>query len=139
MLKRLLALSVLGLALLKTLVSRWSRAQPALEQFADTYGREGLLAVTPEERLLLDEAGRCTTCGRCDRGELERVVSSGGAYRGLMYFAQSGFRSMPDYRFAAAQIEHVPEAALIAAQEQCPTGVPLVALARLVRQHAGRS
>lgn len=138
MLRRLLALAVLGMALVKTLLSRWSREQSALNAFAEAYGSEGLLAVSLDERKVLDRAGRCTGCGRCDAQEGARIAASAGAYRGISYFMQSGVRSMSDYRLAAKQVECVPEVALRLAEAACPYGVPIVELSNLVRTHAAR-
>ncbi len=130
---------MLALALMKTLLLRSKTRGNALTRFAEQYGSEGLIGVDLREKSALERAGRCIACGRCDAGQAQRIASSGGRYRGLMHFALSGVRSMPDYSAVAEQIEGIDDDAFRAAERLCPTQVPLLELATLVRHHAARS
>lgn len=88
---------------------------------------------------MLGRAGRCISCGRCDAGEGTRIAQSGGAYRGMMHFVLAGNRSLPDYDAVSRMIEGVPEDAFLQAESECPANVPLLSLARLVRNHGTRN
>lgn len=137
MFARISALFLLALALLKTLVFRLVSSR-SLEKFAEHYGSEGIARVSFEEARVLAEVGRCTACGRCDALEGARVGDSRSGYQGMMAFVLAGTRSLPDYGYTAATICEVPEEAFLAAERQCPENVPLLSLARLVRNHAAR-
>lgn len=139
MFRRISALFVLAIALIRTLLLRSRTRGQALSRFAEQYGSEGLLGVDARERVALERAGRCIACGRCDAGQASRIASSAGRYRGLMHFALSGVRSMPDYAIVVDQIEGIDDETLRAAELICPTQVPFVELAALVRHHAKRS
>lgn len=134
---RISALFLLALGLIKTLLLRLT-AVNSLEGFAERYGSEGILRVTDEEARILRRAGRCVACGLCDAGEGSRIAASQVGYRGMMSFALSGTRSLPDYDAAALSIGEVPVAAFEQAERVCPVDVPLVQLAALVRGHAAR-
>ncbi len=133
MFARLSALFLLGLALLKTLIARWTRPNP-LVRFSEHYGSEGILPVARSDARVLAEVHRCTACGRCDENEGERIAASGGRYRGMMAFALAGTRSLPDFDATKAALEGIDESAFEAAEARCPEGVPLLELARLVRR-----
>ena len=107
-----------------------------LRAFRANYDAEGLPPVTEQEREDLTEFGRCIACGVCDRGEAGRIKQSGGAYRGLMPLMLAGSRSMPDFRAAAYSFSFVPEQVLEQKQAACPTGMPMVKVARFVRAKA---
>ena len=79
---------------------------------------------------------RCIACGICDRGEAERIRTSGGAYRGLMPLMLAASRSMPDYRAAAYSFSFVAPEVLEAKEALCPTRMPMLAVARFVRAKA---
>jgi hypothetical protein len=134
---RLSALVMLALGLIKTLLLRFAPGD-SLRGFEERYGAEGILALSEEEAQILGRSGRCITCGRCDAGEGERVAVSQSGYRGMMQFALSGGRSLPDYDATSRTIAEVPDEAFMAAELLCPVEVPLLSLARLVRGHAGR-
>jgi ferredoxin len=138
MFRRLFALWLLALGLVKTLLLRLSPVRP-LRGFEARYGREGIFAVTPREATLLAEAGRCTACGRCDAEEGERIATSRTGYRGMAAFAMTGTRSLPDFSSTARTMAEVPSAAIVRAESLCPYKVPLQALVRLVVDHAERS
>lgn len=138
MLARLKALILLAIGLVKTLLLRLG-PERSLLMFAEHYGGERIFAVSAEEAKQLARAGGCIACGRCDAFEGERVAASRTGYRGMMAFALAGTRSLPDYSHAAATIAEVPDDAFRAGERQCPEGVPLLSLARLVRKHAERA
>lgn len=137
MFARVTALFLLALGLLKTLLLRFGPKRSLL-LFAQHYGSEGIVVVSPQEAKQLARAGRCTACGRCDAFEGERVANSHGGYRGMMAFVLAGTRSLPDYRHTAATIADVPDEAFLAAERECPEGVPLLGLAQLARKYASR-
>lgn len=138
MFRRVSALFVLALALVRTLLLRFSNRGTSLEQFDAQYGVEGLLAVNATESRVLSNAGRCTACGLCDAGEGERLIKSRTGYRGMMAFALSGARSMPDFPAVARSLDGIPDEAFSQAQSLCPQKVPLLEMASLVRSHARR-
>lgn len=135
MLARLKALWLLTWSVLRALLSK---APPGggLGAFRANYDAEGLPPVTAEEREALTEFGRCIACGICDRGEASRIKQSGGAYRGLMPLMLAGSRSMPDFRAAAYSFGFVPDDVLKKKQQDCPTGMPMLQVARFVRAKA---
>lgn len=133
---RIKALWLLAWALLKTLLQRMLRPNRGLAAFRENYDGDGLPPVTPEEREAMAAFGRCIACGLCDQGEGERIASSGGAYRGLMPLMVAASRSMPDYRAAAYSFSFVPPEVLEAKEAICPTRVPMLAIARFVRDKA---
>jgi hypothetical protein len=135
-LARLKALWLLTRAVLRALLSRAAPAGGGLLAFRANYDEEGLPPVTQEEREALTEFGRCIACGVCDRGEAERIRRSGGAYRGLMPLMLAASRSMPDFRAAAYSFSFVSERVLRDKQQQCPTGMPMLKVARFVKAKA---
>jgi hypothetical protein len=134
---RISALFLLALGLVKTLLLRFVRLG-ALRAFDRKYGAEGIHAVQQSDAAVLSQAGRCISCGRCDADEGARIAQSAGAYRGMMHFVLSGNRSLPDYDAVARMIQAVPEQAFERAALECPTEVPLLSLARLVRSHGAK-
>jgi hypothetical protein len=134
---RLKAFVLLAVSLLVTVTKRlFSRGVTGLAAFRQNYDADGLPPVTAAERALMPGFERCIACGLCDRGEADRVASSGGAYRGVMALMLAGSRSMPDYRAAAYSFSFVPDEVLAEKERLCPTGVPMRHLARFVRDKA---
>lgn len=134
---RISALFLLALGVIKTLLLRLAGGD-SLAGFAERYGSEGILRVTDEEARVLQKAGKCIACGHCDAGEGPRIAQSRVGYRGMMHFALSGARSLPDYDAAALSIGEVPDVAFREAERVCPVDVPLAQLATLVRSHSAR-
>lgn len=130
---RALALVLLAWSLLRVLAGYLRKQQPGMVRFERNYGAERLAAITPAERRWLVQFSRCVACGRCDVGEAERVLSSGGAYPGLMQLVVASSRSMPDFDAAAQGFAHVPDEVLRSKVRCCPTGVPFPELAVFVR------
>ncbi len=122
------------MAVLRRLFRRGSRS--GLASFRANYDADGLPPVTPQERAEIEQFSRCIACGVCDRGEAARIQRSGGAYRGIMPLMLAASRSMPDFRAAAYSFGFVPLEVLEEKQRLCPTGVPMVAIARFVRAKA---
>jgi hypothetical protein len=130
---RLKAALLLAFALVRTLWRLlWGGGRDGLARFRENYAADGLTALSADEREQMRAFGRCIACGRCDRGDSERVLSSAGHYRSTMGLVLAASRSMPDFRAAVAGFEHLDEAALAAKERLCPTGVPLRAIARFV-------
>jgi hypothetical protein len=131
------AIWLLALALLRTVVRRlFGRGREGIAAFRANYDADRLPPVTPEERADLGTFGRCIACGLCDRGEAERILSSGGAYRGVMSLMLAASRNIPDFREAALSFQHVPDAVLAEKERICPTRVPMRKIARFVRAKA---
>jgi hypothetical protein len=134
---RIKALALLALALLRTLWRlAWHRRIDGLARFRDNYAEDGLTPLSELDRGQMRQFGRCIACGRCDRGDAERILASKGEYRGTMGLVLAASRSMPDYRAAALGFSHLTEADLEAKERLCPTRVPLRQLARFVRANA---
>lgn len=133
---RFKALCLLVYALLKIALRRLVNPPGGIRRFRKHYDADGLPPVSPSEREAMKSFGRCIACGLCDRGEAARIRASGGAYRGVMPLVLAGSRSMPDFRAAAYSFSFVPEAVLEQKERICPTGVPLVSVARFVADKA---
>jgi hypothetical protein len=134
---RIKALALLALALLRTLWRlTWHPHIDGLARFRENYAADGLTPLSPIDREQMRRFGRCIACGRCERGDAERIVSSKGEYRGMMGLVLAASRSMPDYRAAARGFAHVSDGDLEAKERLCPTRVPLRQLARFVKANA---
>lgn len=134
---RALAYALLGWSLVKVVArTLFTKPAPGLLIFQQNYGAEGLHAIDADERDRLERFSRCIACGRCDVGEAERVIGSGGDYPGLMQLVLASTRNMPDYDAALRGFEHVPDAVLRAKEAICPVHVPFAELAAFVRAKA---
>ena len=134
---RFKALLLLALALIRTLWRiTWHRRIDGLARFRDNYAEDGLTAISEADRREMRHFGRCIACGRCDRGDAERILASRGQFKGTMGLVLAASRSMPDYRAAARGFAHLSEAELARKEPLCPTHVPLRQLARFVQVNA---
>jgi hypothetical protein len=134
---RIKALLLLALALLRTLWRlTWHRNIDGLARFRDNYAEDGLSAISEPDRREMRHFGRCIACGRCDRGDAERILGSKGQFKGTMGLVLAASRSMPDYRAAARGFAHLTEADLARKEALCPTHVPLRQIARFVQSNA---
>ncbi len=134
---RLKAFFLLALALIRTLVRRaFGGGRNGFRTFRDNYAADGLTPVTPEQRAQLAGFGRCIACGLCDRGEGPRIASSRGEYHGVMELMLAASRSMPDFGAAALAFAHVSDEVLAEKERDCPTCVPMRAVAEFVRAKA---
>jgi hypothetical protein len=134
---RIKALLLLALALLRTLWRiTWHRNIDGLARFRDNYAEDGLSAISEPDRREMRHFGRCIACGRCDRGDAERILGSKGQFKGTMGLVLAASRSMPDYRAAARGFAHLTEADLARKEALCPTHVPLRQIARFVQTNA---
>lgn len=131
------ALLLLALSLVVTVVRRLlGRSGTGIAAFRENYDADGLPPVTVAERETMAHFSRCIACGLCDRGESERIVASGGAYRGVMALMVAASRSMPDYRAAAYSFSFVSDEVLAEKEALCPTAVPMRQIARFVHAKA---
>ena len=134
---RIKALLLLAWALLRTLVMRaLGKGNVGLVFFEQNYAADGLAAVSEQERRQMVNFGRCIACGLCDRNDVQRVVESGGRYRGTMTLILAASRSMPDFRAAALGFEYLSDEDLAEKERICPTRVPMRQIARFVRGRA---
>jgi hypothetical protein len=134
---RVKALFLLALALLRTLWRRWTGPPvDGLARFRENYAEDGLSAVSARDRFDMLTFGRCIACGRCDRGDSERVATAAGHYRGTMSLVLAASRSMPDYRAAAQGFARLTDAELAAKEALCPTRVPIRRIAAFVQAHS---
>jgi succinate dehydrogenase/fumarate reductase-like Fe-S protein len=134
---RIKALLLLALALLRTLWRlTWHRNIDGLARFRDNYAEDGLSAISEPDRREMRHFGRCIACGRCDRGDAERILASRAQFKGTMGLVLAASRSMPDYRAAARGFARLTEADLLRKEALCPTHVPLRQIARFVQANA---
>ena len=113
---------------------RFRRAEPGLDRLLEAYAEDRLAPLTPSERELLPEAGRCINCGLCAlvaaRVTGLRPPDLASAYL-RDYPRLSGVAS--DWSAEGSASDAVGES-LAAAAAACPTGVPLPGvLAMIVR------
>jgi hypothetical protein len=127
MLPKLKALWLLGTAFLIMLLRTRLRLGPRLgfQQFAENYGADGLVPMTPAQRTVLAEAQACFACGRCCRGDAAVFARSGAKYPGLMTLVLAGARGTPDFPSARAGWECLSDAELTEREKLCPVDVPL--------------
>lgn len=134
---RLKAILFLAWALLSTLVRRTlGRKHSGFERFHENYAADRLTSVSVSQRLAMSRFGRCIACGRCNRGDGSRVLSSKGEFRGTMSLVLAASRSMPEYRAAQVGFAHLSESELRKKELECPVGVPLVEMSHFVADHA---
>lgn len=137
MLGRLAAWWLLSWAFVITSVRRLFGRARGLERFRDAYAGDRLLLVSIEERKLLQASSTCIACGRCNRGESERISGSRGEYSGLMSLVLSSARNTADAGAAARGWRYLPDAVLRDKEPLCPTQVPFRALKAFIEQKAG--
>jgi hypothetical protein len=109
------------------------------EKFLAHYAPEGLVPTTPEDKAMLAAAGRCIACGLCDAfdGQLARLPKS--LYRGAALVPLRYARSSVELAHAAEVVRAIDPAAYREAEAICPTRVPLVALARWLKERLERT
>ncbi len=134
---RVKAILLLAWALFRTVLRlTFGKKVDGIARFRENYAADRLPPVTPPEREELALFGRCIACGLCDRGEGERIVASGGRYRGVMPLMLAASRSMPDFHAARMSFACVPEEVLADKEQLCPTRVPMRKIARFVHDKA---
>jgi ferredoxin len=133
---RVSSLSRLALAFARHQARRWSGrgSRDGASAAERLYRPEHYLALTAEERALLPAMSRCINCGIC------ALVAgrSGRAY--LPDLASAYLRPLPLLPRVREDVEaaagDAPQADLEAAAAACPVGVPLPAVAAIVRRLA---
>ena len=123
------ALFVLAWALIRTLIGRVFGATRGLAAFRENYDADRLPPVTRDEREAMPTMSGCIACGLCDLG----VGSSSP-----MELALVGARATVDADAAELSIAGVSDDVLRAREAICPTRVPLLSIARTVRERAAR-
>jgi len=134
--ERLHALALLAWALLRSLFAPLAGTRRGLPAFRQSYAKDRLPAVRPEERRQLAKLGGCIACGLCDVGEGARMVASKGRYAGVMDLVLASGRSMPDYDAAARSFSAVEDERLAELERICPGRVRLRVLKRFVLDKA---
>jgi succinate dehydrogenase/fumarate reductase-like Fe-S protein len=81
----------------------------------------------------LDRFSRCIACGRCDRGDGERIASSRGAYPGTMALMLASSRSVTDRVNAREALRFISDGELAEKERLCPTRVPMRRVAAFLR------
>jgi ferredoxin len=130
------ALGRLAVAYGRHQVRRWAGRgrRDGVSAAESLYGPEHYLALTPGERELMPAMSRCINCGIC------ALVAGrdGAAY--LPDLASAYLRPLPQLPRVAADLgadaDGSRKADLEAAAAACPVGVPLPALAAIVRRLA---
>jgi hypothetical protein len=122
---RIHALFILAWALLRTLLAPLLGTRRGLEAFRESYAKDRLPAVLPDERRFLPALSGCIACGLCDEGEGARIAASGGRYGGVMDLMLASSRSMPDYDAAALSFEAIGDERLAQLEGRCPVRVPM--------------
>jgi hypothetical protein len=122
------ALFVLAWALIRTLVARLFGRTRGLKEFRESYDADRLPSVTEDERATMPTMSGCIACGLCDLGGT-----------GAMELALVGARATIDADAAKISLAKLSDETLRARESLCPTRVPLVSIARLVRERAFRT
>ncbi len=116
----------------------WRKAGQGERHFLASYGAEGLLPLSPDERRLLPALDRCIGCGLCNVVCAKLAGVPRHAFGGPSALGAQA-RSMPDFGSFASHVAHDSDCADCAICESvCPTGVPLRDLARFVSRHSRR-
>lgn len=118
-----LAFRALAVHPVERILGKQARGKQA---FLDRYGVEGLVPTTTEDKAMLAAAGRCISCGLCDRldGQLGRLARS--SYDGASLLPRQYARSSVEVGRARKAIEALDPEAYREGEAVCPTGVPLV-------------
>jgi len=128
---RLHALFVLAWALIRTLLGRLFGGAGGIARFRENYRADRLPPFSVEERAELPTMTGCIACGLCDLGS-----PTGARGVGAMELALVGARGTTEADAAERSIAGLSDDELRAREAICPTAVPLVAIARLVRRRA---
>ncbi|AKU89906.1 hypothetical protein [Vulgatibacter incomptus] len=106
--------------------------------FLENYGPEGLVPTPPSDKAMLVAAGRCISCGLCDRldGQLGAIARQ--SYDGVSLLPRQYARSSVELVHARAAIEALEPERYRQAESVCPTGVPLVQLAVWLKDRLSR-
>ena len=130
------ALSYLGWrALVAHPLKRLGQRGTGRERFLASYGAEGLLPTSPEDRRLGEAASRCIACGLCEPACV--LAASVPAARAMgLHAAFRLYGRGPDLPFAAEALEACLACAGPACEAACPTGVPIGAVVRRLAERA---
>lgn len=110
---------------------RFRRATPGEAKLLAAYAEDRLLPLTAEERELLPEAAGCINCGIC------ALVAARVAGLRPADLASAYLRDYPGLGPARSDwSDESVDAALAAAAEACPRGVPLPAVLAMLRRLA---
>jgi hypothetical protein len=132
------AYTLLAIALVTTLFSRWLRLgrRFGVGAFHRNYAADRLSAMRAGDYEVLVGAGRCICCRRCEDGDGALLRQHGARYPGMMTLILASARSTTLATHACSAWQLLSNEELELRQAQCPQAVPIVALGALVRHHA---
>lgn len=93
------------------------------EKFLANYGPEGLIPTSLDDRKVLGGASRCVHCGLCE------LFVPGASLLPVVYA-----RATPNLRRARSEFAGGPPPSFHAAEQVCPTRVPLGAIFAYIRR-----
>lgn len=145
---RLKAYTLLVLAFFKTVLTRWFGwgRRFGLDAFERNYAADGLTAMGDQDGAVLEAAGHCIACGRCnepapvDPAPVDPAQNS--ALReppDLMLLVLARTRATPDFEQSASAWNEFEDSELARRRSRCPTAVPLVELKHFALRHAAGS
>ncbi len=120
---------------------RWlfGRTLRGKQRFLDNYGPEGLVPTPEADKLMLASAGRCISCGLCDQLDGQLGALARQAYDGVSLLPRQTARSSVELVHARAALDSLDPERYREAAAVCPTRVPLVELARWLRDRLDRA
>lgn len=116
---------------LERILGRQARGKQA---FLDRYGVEGLIPTSVEDKAMLAAAGRCISCGLCDRLDGQLGVLDRGVYDGASLLPRQYARSSVEIGRSREAIERLDPEAYRQGEAVCPTRVPLVELGHWLKR-----
>ena len=124
---RLYALCILAWALIRTLLARLFHNSYGLKAFESNYAADRLPPTTLVEREIFTKISNCIACGLCEIGSIRHKFVS------PMYLSMAASRSTTDADAALQMLADYSDETLAQRERICPTGVPLVQVAQLIR------
>lgn len=109
------------------------------DHFLENFGPEGLVPTSPADKAMLAAAGRCISCGLCDQLDGQLGAISRSVYDGVSLVPRQYARSSVELLSASGPLRALDPEGYREAERICPTGVPLVALARWLEDRLSRS
>lgn len=124
---RLYALCLLAWALMRTVLARVFRRSRGLKAFQGNYVEDRLPSTTSNEQEIMMKISNCIACGLCEIGSIRHTQIS------PMYLSLAASRSATDADVALQMLSKYSETILAERELMCPTNVPLIQVAQLIR------